>query len=269
MKHWFIYIIVILALHGCNKFEYSPYQQEGALESSMPSDLNQLNIKKLFNREENADDTVTILFTGDSQRFYDGLEKLVDKTNSLSSVDFLIMNGDIADFGLLQEFKWIVERLNKLKCPYLCAIGNHDIVADNGKLYTKIFGDKNFSFTYKGYKFLFHDTNGREYNFNGNAPNMWWLQDQLNDSNARWFVGVSHVPPFDADFDPALIYPYKNLLASTQNFAVSLHGHVHTTTDTLYYNDGVRYITSNSVEKSEAIILKLINGKVIKQIIKI
>jgi 3',5'-cyclic AMP phosphodiesterase CpdA len=251
---------------ACNKFEYSPFQSETM--GDMPNNLNIINLDKLLSNEINADDTVTIIYTGDSQRFYDELEDLVKKVNTISNVDFLILCGDIADFGILQEYLWIHEQLNKLNVPYLCAIGNHDLVANNGEVYTKIFGEKNFSFTYKKYKFLFHDTNGREYNFNGNVPDLWWLSDQLEDTIPEWFVGVSHVPPYDIDFDKALEYPYKNLFSSTSGFIISLHGHLHGTSDSYYYGDSVRYMTSNSVDKKEVVLLKFINGKIIKQMIE-
>jgi len=155
--------------------------------------------------------------------------------------------------------------LDKLTIPYLCAIGNHDLTANGENIYNNIFGEKYFSFIYKQYKFLFHDTNGREYGFSGSTPNLWWLSEELNDTTCNWFVGISHVPPYDVDFDRVLETPYKNLFASKSNFILSLHGHLHGTSDSYYYNDNVRYMTSNSVNKSEAVILKLINGSIIKQ----
>lgn len=176
------------------------------------------------------------------------------------------MSGDIADFGVLQEYIWITDRLNALNVPYLCAIGNHDLIEDDGKIYTRIFGVKNYSFIYKDHKFLFHDTNGREYGFNGQVPDISWLGEQLKDDQAKWFVGVSHVSPYNEDFDSKLEEPYRNLFAQTEGFIISLHGHLHGTTDNFYYGDGVRYMTSNAVQKKEFVILKLIHGMIIKQI---
>lgn len=261
-------ITIIVALFfcfcvACDKFEYSPHQTE-LIE--MPTDLNNKNIQHLLTNDS-GDDTVTVIYTGDSQRFYDRLTDLVSKVNTIPNVDFFIICGDIADFGLVQEYMWIYERLEKLKSPYICAIGNHDLASDNGEVFTKIFGEKNFSFTYKGCKFLFHDTNGREYDFNGTVPNISWIESQFNDTIPAWFVGVSHVPPYDADFDNALEYPYKTMLASKSKFILSLHGHLHEVGDSYYYGDGVRYMTSNSVDKEEVVMLQFINGNVIKKMI--
>ncbi len=258
-------IFLSILLSGCNKFEYSPYQ---TFVPDMPRELNRQNMERLFSaRDQHPDDTVTIVFSGDSQRFYDQLRRLVDKVNTIPDIDFLVLSGDIADFGLLREYTWIYERLQDLNVPHICAIGNHDFTANNGLLYEKIFGEKNFSFTYKGYKFLIHDTNGREYNFDGNIPDIQWLENELRDSSASWFVGISHVPPFDADFDSKLEQPYRNLFASQPNFILSLHGHRHSTMDLFAYHDHVRYMVSNGVQQSEFVLLKLIQGKIIKELV--
>jgi 3',5'-cyclic AMP phosphodiesterase CpdA len=257
---WLLFSISFLLLSSCEKFEYSPYQEKNNVT---PEALNASNIQKLIANEGNADDTVTILFTGDSQRFYSSLDALVQKTNSIPNIDFLVLAGDISDFGLLQEFLWVHERLEKLTVPYLCVIGNHDLTANGSKVYSKIWGPKNFSFVYKGYKFLFHDTNGREYNFNGQVPDLAWLRAEL--SGAEYYVGVSHVPPYDADFDNNLEFTYKNMLSSTSGFILSLHGHLHEGGDSYFYDDNVRYITSYSVVKNKCLLLKLIDGKIIKQ----
>jgi len=265
MKNFTIlaFIFFTALFSGCEKFEYSPYQDDR--HGELPSNLNNTNLNRLLSNSSDDDDTVTIIYTGDSQRFYDRLDDLVAKVNSLQHVDFLIICGDIADFGILQEYVWVCDRLKKLNVPYLAAVGNHDLTADNGDLFTKIFGEKNFSFTYKKYKFLFHDTNGREYNFNGHVPDVPWLSSQLDDAQPEWFVGVSHVPPYDVDFDPVVENPYKELWASDPRFILSLHGHLHSESDSYPYSDGVRYMTSNAVVRDEALLLKFFNGQIIKE----
>lgn len=265
IKNTLVVLALLLVASACDKFEYSPYQVESIKD--LPEDLNNINIARLLSKQESADDTVTILYTGDSQRHYDGLKRLVAKVNTMPAIDFMVVTGDIADFGILQEYIWINRELSKIHVPVMCAIGNHDLIANGGEIYERIYGRKNYSFTYKGYKFVFHDTNGREYNFNGNVPNLHWMGGELNDPAAKWFVGVSHVAPYDGDFDKTLEYPYKNLFASTPGFLMSLHGHLHGMTDSYFYNDSVRYMTSNSVEKPQAVLLKFINGAIIKEII--
>lgn len=261
-----LFLCLLMCVPGCKKFELSPYQEE-PLQDDMPYKLNALNLSKIKAAELSADDTVTIIYTGDSQRFYDRLEDLVKKANELPNVDFLVISGDISDFGLLQEYRWITERLARLNMPYLCAIGNHDLTANQGDVYKKIFGDKNYSFHYKHYKFLVHDTNGREYGFDGSVPDMAWLAQETKDTTVSWFVGLSHVPPYDVDFDRKLELPYKNLFNATPGFILSLHGHLHGYSENYFYDDNVLYLTSNSVQKEEFVLIKLIHGSIIKQMI--
>jgi 3',5'-cyclic-AMP phosphodiesterase len=262
----FVIFSIVVLFSSCDKFEYSPYQTEPTA-GELPSELNLKNLSILHSDNHLADDTVTLVYLGDSQRFYDDLASAVEKVNSLRNVDFLILCGDITDFGLVREYIWIVDILNELNIPYFCAIGNHDIATDEGEIYTQIFGNKNFSFEYKKYKFLIHDTNGREYAFNGNVPDMHWLSSQLNDPSPDWFIGISHIPPFDNDFDKNLEHPYKDLLAATDGFLVSLNGHLHRHTDSNIYYDNVRYMTCNSLNKKEFTLLKFINGQIIKEMI--
>lgn len=248
---------------ACNKLEYSPYQTKPVGNGQMPLGLNAANISRLLSSSP-SDDTVTFLFAGDSQRFYDELEDLVTLCNGLPHLDFFILSGDITDFGLLQEFTWVQDRLAQLRVPYFCAIGNHDLTGQGERIYSQMFGEKNFSFLYKRYKFLFHDTNGREYDFDGSTPHIGWLSAELKDAEAKWFVGVSHVPPYDSDFDKQLEAPYSQLFGSTSGFFLSLHGHLHTVLDAYPYADSVRYMTCNAIDSRQATLLQLVNGNISK-----
>lgn len=258
-------LFTVIIIISCEKFEYSPYQEKVI---GQPTNLNGSNIEKILATESQADDTISILFTGDSQRSYNSLDALITKANTLNKLDFLILAGDISDFGLVQEFKWVTGKLKNLNVPYLCVIGNHDLTSNGSQVYENTFGPKNFSFVYKGYKFLFHDTNGREYNFNGSTPNLDWIRSELGDEHANYYIGVSHVPPYDVDFDKALETPYKNLVASQPGYFLSLNGHLHEGGDSYYYDDQVRYITSFSVDKDQCLLLKLIDGRIYKTIIE-
>lgn len=258
------FICMIFTLISCNKFELNPVQIKN---TDSPTNLNAKNIEELLSEESASDDTVTFLFTGDSQRFYDRLDDLVKKANQFTNIDFLLLDGDISDFGLLQEFLWINERLEKLKIPYISIIGNHDLTSRGSDVYTEMFGPKNFSFTYKKYKFLCHDDNSRDYNFSGIVPHLDWLSEQLNDTTADWFVGASHIPPWSVDFDQKLVNDYMNLFGSNSKFILSLHGHHVDPSERYYNNDAVLYINSSGVQKSECYIIKLIHGIIIKELI--
>lgn len=256
-------LTLLALLTSCDQFEFSPNQ---SFDHSSPSNLNAQNLARL--RQNAEDDTVTIVFAGDTQRWYDEQERFVKKVNSLTNVDLVLLAGDISDFGLLQEFKWVQKRLSALRAPYFGIIGNHDMVANGRQIFRQMFGPLNYSFVYGGIKFIAHNTNGLEAP-GENIPDLGWLSRELrNMEGASYMVTVSHVPPFNAlEFGPAAVKPYTDLLRNAPNLLLSLHGHVHQHQDFYPFGDRVHYITSFSFEQSAFVLLQIVDGKVLKSII--
>lgn len=244
--------------------EYSP---NAVFDNNSPKAINKKNIERLH-QNGNPDDTVTIAFIGDSQRFYDEVEKFTAAVNTRPGVDLVIIAGDISDFGLLAEFEWITKRLDKLKRPYIGVVGNHDVLANGEAVFQRMFGPLNDSFVYDGIRFVLHNTNSREY-LSENVPDLAWLETQLApDAEARFTIAVSHVPPYDKDFNRNLEKRYHELFVNTPGFLLSLHGHIHRHTDGFPYDDGIRYITSHYLEERQFTLLKIHNGEVLKEVIK-
>jgi 3',5'-cyclic-AMP phosphodiesterase len=243
---------------GCrDSFEFSPNQ---VFDHDTPLNLNTNNLSRL--RTLPGDDTITIAFVGDSQRFYDELSAFIDTVNNIKAVDFVLLAGDITDFGLLEEFEIVNDIFKRLNKPYFGVIGNHDVVAKGEQVFERMFGPVNYSFHYRGVKFVAHNTNSKEYN-NGNVPDLNWLRSELVTSDsAKYLVGISHVPPFSDDFDKNLESAYTTLLEETPSFLISLHGHIHRHTDGYPYGDGIRYITSHSFDKRSFVMIKII-GEVV------
>ena len=114
----------------------------------------------------------------------------------------------------------------------------------------------------KKHKFLLHDTNSREYFFNGSTPNISWLKAELQpQSGITGFVTVSHVPPNSLDFEQKLIVPYSSLFGSTPGFLASFHGHTHTYSQFGYSGSKVPYIVTASNANKEFLLVKIINNK--------
>jgi len=259
MKRFYIFIfLATIVLQSCwHAFEYSPNQ---VFDQDTVEDLNIKNLERLYANP--SDDTITIAFVGDSQRFYDELDAFIDTVNNIPSVDFVLLDGDITDFGLLREYELVADMLSDLNKPYFGIIGNHDAVAKGSEVFEHMFGPLNFSFTYNGVKFVCHNTNSKEYN-NGKVPDIDWLAKQLVQSDsAQYFIPVSHVPPFSADFDENLEGPYTSLFRETPGLLISLHGHIHEFRDGYPYNDGVEYMTSFSFDQKSFVLLKIVSGKV-------
>lgn len=201
-------------------------------------------------------DTLRIILMGDTQRFYEEADKFVKSANQQKDVDLVIHAGDISDFGLAKEFEWVNDIMSGLKMPYLAVIGNHDLLSNGAKVYRKMYGSFNFSFIYAGIKFIFFDSNSREYNFNGEVPDMDWIEEELADTTQfDQAILVSHIPPFDFDFDAALGERYAKLLSSNGKAKLSLHGHQHSFRIEEHYDDGVMYVISTTVEKKGYVLI--------------
>jgi Icc protein len=254
--------ILFIILWGCNSTEYSPNQK---FNSSTPTNVNAREIGNLSNKT--AGSTIKIAVSGDTQRSYKESADFVDLINTRNDIDFVVLNGDISDFGLLLEFNGIYKIYDRLNVPFISVIGNHDLVANGSDVYKRMFGELNFTFNYGGIKFVCHDTNGREYDFKGTVPNMNWLKSNLKlDPGTTGMVAFSHVPPTDDDFDPKLVTPYENLLNQTPGVLASVHSHQHQPGVIRYQNgQGIPFIITNAIIKRAFTLITINNGQITAQ----
>lgn len=249
-------LAALLGLAGCDLLEFSPN------DTRVPDDvenLTQKNLNRLAARPAPAPgDTLRFAFTTDTQRYYDEIDPLIASLNQQQNLAFVLIGGDISDFGLSREMQWVAQKLNRLHVPYFTVIGNHDLVANGREAYQKVFGPLNYSFTYDSTRFILTDTNSREYNFNGRVPDVPWLQQQLADSlRVRRQVTVCHVPPVNDDFDPALVAGYTGALALAPKLVFNLSGHVDKFGVAQPYNDQVTYISGYSVAQRNYLVLSI------------
>lgn len=232
---------VLLILTSCSLFEYHPY--EIRLEDSERN----LNRKAFASIQATSPgDTVSFILIGDTQRFYDETEKFVSSANQ-QDVDFVVLAGDISDFGIDKEFQWVNEILSDLNKPYVGVIGNHDVSGAGESIFKEMYGPVNDSFIYGGIKFILINTNSREYRFNGVVPDVGWLQEELAGDDFDRAIVIGHVPPFDGDFDPELETAYAQALKSSGKVNLSLYAHQHTFKDLEPYEDGIRYVVASSM----------------------
>ncbi|GAB3583931.1 metallophosphoesterase family protein [Hymenobacter daeguensis] len=240
---------------GCELIEFSPNQ------TSTPaaySDLTAKNLAALARQPLPPGDTLRFVFTGDSQRFYDQAGDLVASVNQQPGISFLVVAGDISDFGLGREMWWIHDKLSKLRVPYVTVVGNHDHAANGREVYQQVFGPLDYAFRYAGTQFIMLNTNGREYRFDGTVPNINWLQQQLADTvGVQRQVVINHVPPMDEDFDRQLEQPYVQSLKAAPRVALALNGHRHDFSISQPYGEGLTLINSYSFEKRRYVILTL------------
>ncbi|MCC3152819.1 metallophosphoesterase [Hymenobacter sp. BT770] len=252
-------LAALLGLAGCDMLEFSPNDHRVPEEFT---NLTQKNLAKLQAKPLPAGDTLRFVFTGDSQQFYDEAEALVASVNQQPGISFLVVAGDISDFGLGREMRWVDEKLRRLYMPYVTVVGNHDLVGNGREAYQHIFGALDYSFVYGETKFTMVDTNGREYNFNGQVPNLGWLRPQLASlDGARRQVVISHVPPTNEDFDPALRAPYVQSLREARGLVFKMNGHNHSSSISQPFNDGVTYVNSDAFSERHYMVVTVWGDK--------
>jgi Icc protein len=238
------FLLLIFLLTGCeNAFEYHP--NEIRLDES-ERNLTTKYLNALGTEDDN--DTIRFILMGDTQRFYDHILDFCASARQQQQIDFMLHCGDISDFGMAQEFKWVHGLLKQLPYPYLTVVGNHDLLANGTKVYEQMYGALNYHFDYAGVRFIMVNTNSREYKYNGNVPDIGWLKSALLPESVERAVVVSHIPPFDSDFDPELEQAYVKTLEDSEKVRLSLHGHQHTSYVKQPYGDKVSYVVTNSMK---------------------
>ncbi|MFN2457055.1 MAG: metallophosphoesterase [Chitinophagaceae bacterium] len=257
MERSLLFFLLVGVLSCKGLFQYSP--NEIRLEDS-EKNLNAKNIQKIQSLVNG--DSVKFILIGDSQRFYDEVEEFVSEVNQLQNIAFVVLAGDITDYGLNKEFQWINRSLSKLRIPYVAVIGNHDMLANGRFVYKEMFGPENFSFSYNKNKFICLNSNSLEVGYNGSLPDISWLTHQLSDlANYNHAFVISHIPPFDVAFDKKLEQSYVSLLAASKKVKLSMHGHQHRYQLSEPYGDGIKYLVIGSQNKRNYAIVTVWNDQ--------
>jgi len=121
------------------------------------------------------------------------LRRTVADINANPDLDFVILSGDVTEFGSDEELLLAKQILDSLRIPWYVIPGNHDAnwSESGGNSFRRIFGGETFAFEHKGY--LFVGTNS--------GPNMRMSPGQVPRENLVWMDSLFAVYP-----DVPLIY---------------------------------------------------------------
>src|SRR5690606_25943648 len=98
MKVFYIFLFFSICILSCKNIEYSSNQ---IFDKNSYKNINAKNLKKISNG--NQDDTVRFIITGETQEWYDETVKFYKKVNTMPGIDFVIVAGDVTEFGTLKE----------------------------------------------------------------------------------------------------------------------------------------------------------------------
>jgi outer membrane protein assembly factor BamB/predicted MPP superfamily phosphohydrolase len=157
------------------------------------------------------------------------LSRTVHNINADSSLKFVIISGDITDFGTDSAFHLAKNILDSLNKPWYIIPGNHDANwSESGtNSFKKIFGSETFKFEYGGYLFLgtVCGPNMRMSPGQVSRENIVWLDstlDHLKDKNIP-IIYVNHYPQ-----DSSLNNWFDIMdLLKTRNTQLIICGHGH------------------------------------------
>jgi Icc protein len=247
-----LFVLTACLLFSCKNIMYHPEEVRPNAKN-----LNASNIQKLQSQAPKT--SYKFIMTGDTQQFYDELEDFIVHVNNMDDISFVLLNGDLVDFGWNNEYNWVADRLKKLKVPYITTIGNHDMLANGREMYKQMFGPENFIFNYGTSRFICLNTNSKEAGHDGTIPDMNWLTTQLKDTTPQNIFILSHVPPFSPDFNRKIEFDYRVLVRSNPHTRLCLHGHEHKYRIEKPYHDGLEYVVAGSGEQRNYALIS-VNG---------
>lgn len=212
-------LLFIFSFTGC-EFSLSPY-----VAKIPKQEKNAVTLQKIKSLESSAPADFKVAFLSDTHNYFDELGAAISKINENGPYAFVIITGDVTNFGLKDEFEASVREFNGLGSPYFVVVGNHDLLSNGKTVYERLFGETDFSFTYKDVLFVILNNNNWE--TAGPVPDLQWLRSILSaDSSGRRII-AAHVSPGDEErFTSSEIRNWEQVI---QDFSVDyvMHGHNH------------------------------------------
>jgi 3',5'-cyclic-AMP phosphodiesterase len=243
---------LLACLFSCQPFKYSPTD----FNASNPApEFNLLNLDRISGQDSVSRPRFRIAVLADTHLWYDELKLAVDRLNRDSSLDFIIVAGDFTKFGYADEYDQFTDIINRANAPVLIGIGNHDLQADGRRLFANTFGPTDFSFVYRGTKFVFFDDNAR--GIDCCVPDFDWLERELAGAgDSLRIVAVSHAPPASDQLDTAQSLRMAGLFGK-YGVELSIHGHTHSYEYRKFYPDGVQYLVADDIGDRNYVVVTL------------
>lgn len=198
---------------SCGEPEYSPWQTNVSERQLTQKALDQLAV------HADKDGVFRIAVIGDTQLTPESFADVRDTINTRGDIDFTVLAGDITDTGLRKEFEWMEAVIDGFSKPLLAVVGNHDGLNHGHAIYKKMFGPLNYSFIYRGIRFVMWNNNSYESNVDVD-----WLEQEVSQNHPT--VVVSHQPPFESALSDGEEKRWHEM-RKRENYIASLHAHVH------------------------------------------
>jgi 3',5'-cyclic AMP phosphodiesterase CpdA len=249
------YALAVLFFLSCQTFDYSPTVLEAERQEPHFNEKNLGRIASLAGTRLQG----KIAVMADTHLFYDQLRAGVDKINADSSIDFVVVAGDVTKYGYAEEYKIFSDIIAKIRAPVIVGVGNHDVQADGKALYERLYGPTDFAFAWRGYEFVFFDDNAR--GIPNGVPDWEWLDSAMSSAgDSLRIVPVCHAPPYTDQLDSSQSQRLVDLY--TKNRAVIvIGGHTHSYDYGEFYGDGIPYLIADDIGDRNYVLVTLNDGK--------
>ena len=185
-----------ILLLSCGQFEYSPY----AIPRTDGGDAWLAGALGRIALTDGPQRGYSFAVIADIQSAYDELRDCVRRLNADTAIRFVFVDGDLTQYGLLREFEWVRDGLGRLQAPYLPVLGNHDALANGPEIFRRFFGSLEYSFTYRGTKFIVFNDNA--WQFAAAVPDLTRLESELESPDSLRVIPVAHIPPWGDQMGP-------------------------------------------------------------------
>jgi 3',5'-cyclic AMP phosphodiesterase CpdA len=179
------------------------------------------------------------------------LQNAVNDVNALKGIDFVLITGDVSNFGDTVSLKAAKQMLEKLHMPFYIIPGNHDLKWNEpgATNFIKVFHDDKFRFKHKGFLFIGFATAPLTNSTNGyiQKQDIDWMKTILKKSGKKIpFFAVTHYPLQTGDVDN-----WKDMtdVLKKYNIQAILNGHYHR--NVILNEDGIPGIVTRSTMRSK------------------
>ncbi len=211
MLNCLLKLTCLLPLVACSD-RYTPW------DINVPNEythLTQKNLDKLAALPE-AKLPIKIALTGDPQGTPGDLERVVSAIDDIPDIRFIMVLGDLTDYGLMHEYVWAAKALQNSRIPHFTVIGNHDAIAHGPKIYREMYGPYDYTFQDAGVKFVMFNDNQFEFG----TTDFSFLKSEIDSRS----IAAAHVPPVK-DMHTLEQIDLWTKINSEAELMGSIHGH--------------------------------------------
>ena len=182
----------------------------------------------------------------------DDLENSLKQINNTPEIEFVLVTGDVTEFGDKVSLEKAKELLDKLNIPYYITSGNHETKwsASGHTDFARIFGDDKFAFEHKGVRFFGFNTGPvlRMADGHVSPQDITWLKDELSKKEkTQPVILATHYPLQYGDVDNW--YELTDAVR-THNIRAILGGHYHR--NAVFAYDGIPGLINRSNLRAKA-----------------